>query len=126
MNASITKDLRRVFATPALLGRALCATALLARGLLLWLAVLFSSGQARAQLNAFPVTQVPMGTAAEYGLLSGGSIQANCQVRVFGKAGAAGSVAAGIQATQGSTAQGGNGVGQALSDCKRLAPTARA
>ncbi len=65
--------------------------------------------------------QVPLGQAAAYGLLSGGSIVAQdasgnaLPIQALGKAGASGAIGAGVAATAGVATQGGGTVPAALS-----------
>lgn len=66
--------------------------------------------------------QVPLGQAATYGLLSGGTIVAQdasgnaLPIQALGKAGASGTIGAGVAATAGLFAQGSGTVPAALSD----------
>jgi len=81
-----------------------------------WLLCLLLKVPLPTTAQTAPPAQTLLGAAAEYGLLSGGSIQANCVAQAQGKAGAAQSIAATIYATDTTLAQGGGNVSQALTD----------
>lgn len=71
-----------------------------------------------AQSNTPPgPPQVPLGAAARYALLSGGTIQANCVVRALGRVGAADTLhVPALYVSDTSFALGGGNVSQALTD----------
>ncbi|MDO7877509.1 hypothetical protein Q5H93_22410 [Hymenobacter sp. ASUV-10] len=86
-------------------------------GLLAWLLGL-SPQLAAAQSNTLPgPPQVPLGAAAQYALLSGGDIQANCVVQALGRIGATDSLhIPALYVSDTAFALGGGNVGQALTD----------